>query len=160
MCSARPGRSILGGNTREERDRLAVSTPPERLLTAPPTNYRRWWNNSWYAVEEGGAPAAGTWTPADEKRLHALVDHAHALGYWIRFYTLDGFAPADDRGWGTDYNFGSPEAARIRWRAAIEAGVNFIATDQYEDLAALMKEELTRPLLPVSQPATSRRDVR
>ena len=41
------------------------------------------------------------WTPASAARLHALVDHAHSLGYWIRFYTLDGFAAADNEGWGT-----------------------------------------------------------
>ena len=44
-------------------DHLLATIPPERLLTAPPTNYRRWWNNSWYVVEEGGASRAGDWTP-------------------------------------------------------------------------------------------------
>ena len=62
------------------------------------------------------------------------------MGFWIRFYTLDGFAPSEDLGWSAGYNFGSREAAAIRWKAAIEAGVNLIATDQYEDLAALMRE--------------------
>ena len=40
----------------------------------------------------------------------ALVDHAHKLGYWIRFYTLDGFRAGEDRGWGDGYNFGSRAA--------------------------------------------------
>ena len=61
-------------------------------------------------------------------RLRALVDHAHAMGYWVRFYALDGFAPAEDQGWGNAYNFGSHEAVVLRWKAAIAAGVNFIAT--------------------------------
>ena len=76
---------------KEEHDRLLATLPPEQLLPAPPTNYRRWWNNSWYAVEEGGQHKAGDWTPQDDRRLRALVDYAHKLGYWIRFYTLDGF---------------------------------------------------------------------
>jgi len=45
------------------------------------------------------------------------VDHAHRLGYWIRFYAVDGFAPAADQGWGAGYNFGSHEAAVVRWKA-------------------------------------------
>jgi hypothetical protein len=61
------------------------------------------------------------------------------MGYWIRFYTLDGFAPAENRGWDANYNFGSRAAVEQRWRAAIAAGVDLIATDQYEDLAAFMR---------------------
>ena len=124
-----------------ERNHLLATVPPEQLLTEKPTNYRRWWNNSWYLVEEGGAPQAGEWTPAKLNRLRALVDHAHNQGFWIRFYTLDGFAPANDKGWGTAYNFRSKAAAQIRWQAAIEAGVNLIATDQYEDLRTLIKQK-------------------
>ena len=108
------------------------------MLPAPPTNYRRWWNNSWYAVEQGGQHEAGDWTPQDDRRLRALVDYAHKLGYWIRFYTLDGFAPGEDKGWGDAYNFGTHEAVMARWKAAIAAGVNLIASDQYEGLAKVM----------------------
>jgi hypothetical protein len=119
----------------------AVVTPPEELLNGPPTNYRRWVNSSWYPVEEGGQNHAGDWTRADDARLRALVDHAHKLGYWIRFYTLDGFTPADDQGWGEYYNFGSKDAVSLRWKAAVAAGVNFIATDQYEDLPRYLKQD-------------------
>jgi hypothetical protein len=126
---------------RERRIHLAATLPPEKLLTDPPTNYRRWWNNSWYLVEEGGQKKAGDWTEADDRRLRALVDYAHHLGYWIRFYTLDGFPAADEHGWDDGYNFGSQEAVLTRWKAALAAGVNFIATDQYEDLAALMRAD-------------------
>ena len=125
--------------SREERIHLAATLPPEKLISTPPTNYRRWWNNSWFTVEEGGQKQAGDWTSADDRRLHALVDHAHRLGYWIRFYTLDGFHAADGQGWDDGYNFGSREAVLARWKAALAAGVNFIATDQYEDLATVMK---------------------
>ena len=126
--------------SREARIHFAATAPPELLLAEKPTNYRRWWNNSWAEVEEGGQPNAGEWTAADAARLRALVDHAHALGFWIRFYTLDGFAPGAGKGWDQGYNFGTIEAARLRWRAALDAGVNLIATDQYEDLAAFMKK--------------------
>ena len=76
--------------------------------------------------------------PQDDRRLRALVDYAHKLGYWIRFYTLDGFAAGEDKGWGDSYNFGSHLAVMARWKAAIAAGVNLIASDQYEDLAKVM----------------------
>ena len=45
----------------------AGDLPPDQLLNEPPTNYRRWWNNSWYEVEEGGQRKAGDWTPQDDK---------------------------------------------------------------------------------------------
>jgi hypothetical protein len=120
------------------------------LLPGKATNYRRWWNNAWEEVEEGGQTKAGDWTPAKATRLRALADHAHQLGYWIRFYTLDGFNPADssdhanDRGWGAGYNFGSRERVETRWKAAIDAGVDLIASDQYEDLRAVMREHDTK----------------
>jgi hypothetical protein len=129
--------------TREEREHLMATLPPEKLLTSRPTNYRRWWNNSWFEVEEGGQHKAGDWTPEDDRRLRALVDYAHKQGFWIRFYTIDGFlAPGEDKGWGNAYNFGTHEAAAIRWKAALAAGVNLIATNQYEELAALMKSSM------------------
>ncbi len=129
--------------TRQEQTHAAATLSPEQLLSEKPTDYRRWWNNSWYEVEEGGQRNAGPWSGQDMARLRALVDHAHALGYWIRFYTLDGFTPAlgHENGWFAEYNFGSLEAVEERWRAAIEAGVNFIATDQYEELGKFMRSQ-------------------
>jgi hypothetical protein len=123
---------------KEQREHLMATLPPEQLLAERPTTYRRWWNNSWHEVEEGGQTVAGAWTAAKDRRLRALVDHAHKMGFWIRFYTLDGFTPAEDRGWDRNYNFGSHDAVAARWKAAIAAGVNFIATDQYEALRAAM----------------------
>ena len=128
----------LPGSTDRERAHAAATLPPEVLLAEKPTNYRRWWNNSWWEVEEGGQRDAGDWTALDDKRLRALVDHAHRLGFWMRFYTLDGFSAEENRGWEKGYNFGSREAAMARWKAALNAGVDLIATDQYEDLATLM----------------------
>jgi hypothetical protein len=112
---------------------------PSELLTQKPTTYRRWWNNSWAVVEEGGQARAGEWTAADMTRLRSLVDYAHHAGFLIRFYTLDGFTAEENRGWDQSYNFGSHEAVVARWKAAIEAGVDFIATDQYEGLGDVMK---------------------
>jgi hypothetical protein len=133
----------------------AVNLTPEELLSKPPTNYRRWWNSSWYTVEEGGEPGAGDWTAADNQRLRSLVDHAHKMGYWVRFYALDGFAPGDDQGWGQGYNFGSREAVILRWKAAIAARVNFIATNQYEALAAYLKPD-AKELRPAASPASGK----
>jgi hypothetical protein len=105
------------------------------------TNYLRWSNNPWSTVEPEGQRSAGAWTNDDRERLRSLVDTAHAAGLWIRFYTLNGHSPEEGerQGWSPGYNFGSLEAARIRWRAAIDAGVDFVATDQYEDLAGILR---------------------
>ncbi|MBV8816919.1 MAG: hypothetical protein JO022_01110 [Acidobacteriaceae bacterium] len=136
------------GRTTAEKNHFLATTPAAELLTQKPTNYRRWWNNSWFPVEEAGQPNAGPWTEQSEQRLRALVDHAHHMGYWIRFYTLDGFARADDQGWGGAYNFGPKAAVEARWRAAINAGVDLIATDQYEALRAFLNVPQPAPLRP------------
>jgi hypothetical protein len=105
----------------------------------PRTNYRRWWNLSWRAVELGGQEKAGRWTPEDERRLGSLVERAHRGGLWIRFYTLNGHPGDASRGWSAGYNFGSRAAAERRWDAAIRAGVDFVAVDHYEDFAAFAR---------------------
>jgi hypothetical protein len=70
------------------------------------------------------------------------VRTAHDGGLWIRFYTLNGHDPADvSGGWSASYNFGSLGAARERWRAAIMAGVDFVAVDQYEEFAKTLRSE-------------------
>jgi hypothetical protein len=110
---------------------------PDVIDSERATNYRRWWNNPWRVVEPGGQQHAGAWTPEKMHRLQALVERAHANGLWIRFYTLDG-ATEDElscHGWFHSYNFGNLAAAQERWRAAVEAGADYIASDQYELLA-------------------------
>ena len=126
------------GRGKEAVPKLAGLTP-EELIASKATNYRRWVNFPWAVVEKGGQVESRDWTRADAARLAALVNRAHANGLWIRFYTLNGHGPTDGHGWTASYNFGSPEAAAARWRAARAAGVDFIATDQYEGLAALLK---------------------
>ena len=86
-------------------------------------------SSKWSVIEAGGPQTAGAWVPADSARLQAFVRRAHAQGFWIRFYTLDGFTAAEDRGFTAAYNFGSRAAAALRWRAASATGVDFVATD-------------------------------
>jgi hypothetical protein len=131
-----------------EKDRAyAAEAPPESLVPTGATNYRRWTNHSWAAIEAGGPPAAGEWTSADRDRLQRVVKRAHDNGLWVRFYTLNGHGPEANQGWGDGYNFGTLDAARVRWQAAIDARVDFVATDQYE---AFAQELLGRrqPLVP------------
>ncbi len=124
------------GDDAAARAAALATMPPDTLIVRRTGNYRRWVNFPWAVVEAGGPPRAGDWTDADEQRLRALVQRAHDEGLWIRFYTLNGHGEADNQGWFAGYNFGSLERAAVRWRAAREAGVDFIATDQYEAFAA------------------------
>jgi len=126
------GRLRLFGSVRLPNDK---PTPLDQVPSA--SNYRRWWNNSWAVVEEGGQRQAGDWTARDTERLRSLVRVAHAKGLWIRFYALNGYEETEALGWTRGYNFGSLARVRLRWRAAIDAGVDFVATDQYEAFAAL-----------------------
>jgi hypothetical protein len=118
------------------RLRLFGAITPGQLRA---TNYLRWSNNSWSVIEPEGQNNAAEWADSDEHRLRTAVDDAHRAGLWIRFYTLNGHSPADGERLGLtpSYNFKSLEAARVRWRAAIDAGVDFIATDQYEEFAQI-----------------------
>jgi hypothetical protein len=141
--SAHTNQSMLHGLNRQQADHVEANVDPTLLLISPATNYRRWWNNPWRLVEEGGQRQAGEWTAQDRARLDSLVAHAHQLGYWIRFYTLDGYSNRENQGWSDDYNFGSHQAVEKRWRAAWESGVDLIATDQYELLDKLL-ETLSR----------------
>lgn len=128
-------------------------SPAEVPVLDPANNYRRWWNSPWSVVERGGQRKAGPWTAPDEVRLRQLVTRAHELGLWIRFYTLDGLPDRDLslNGWDKGYNFGSRERASLRWLAAIKAGVDFVATDQYEDLATLVKTRVApEPPIPAT----------
>lgn len=116
---------------------------PDVIDTERANNYRRWWNNPWKVVEPAGQQHAGEWTPEKMNRLRALVERAHANGLWIRFYTLDGATEQElsCHGWFHGYNFGSLDAAETRWRAAVAAHVDYIASDQYETLGKFIRNE-------------------
>ena len=116
----------------------AVNTKPGEM-PARATNYRRWWNNPWQIVEEGGPRKAADWNSADRARLEMLVKHAHTNGLWIRFYTLNGHPEGQGEGMTASYNFGSLEAAQARWLACLQTGVDFVATDQYEEFGKFVK---------------------
>jgi hypothetical protein len=107
----------------------------------PATNYRRWWNHPWKIVEPEGQRAAGEWTSDDNARLTRIVMAAHDANLWVRFYTLNGVTDVESEanGWSASYNFGSLRAAQARWRAAVAANADFVATDQYEDLVAIVR---------------------
>lgn len=123
-----------------DRARMLATMPAATLVPSGATNYRRWTNFSWHVVERGGQAAAGEWTADEAARLRAIVTRAHDLGLWIRFYTLNGHDASANHGWTTGYNFGSLAAVRRRWQAAIAAGVDFVATDQYEDFARMLPD--------------------
>jgi hypothetical protein len=119
-----------------------ADVPVERLIPNRATNYRRWINSPWSIVELGGQVKAADWSPADADRLRAIMARARQLGYWMRLYTLNGHEPAvgEAAGWSKGYNFGSREAVEIRWKASVAAGVDYIATDQYEEFAPLVRK--------------------
>jgi hypothetical protein len=131
---------VFGAVHSEAKESTAA---PEVIDSEHASNYRRWWNNGWDVVESAGQPKAGEWTPEKMSRLRALVERAHANGLWIRFYTLDGATEAElsCHGWFHGYNFGSLDAARIRWRAAIAAHVDYLASDQYELVGKEVRSE-------------------
>ncbi len=133
-----PGPTIASSDDPAERARILAHAAPNQLIPAAVTTYRRWANLSWAAVEEGGPAKAGSWTADDRRRLESIVNYAHQQRLLLRFYTLNGHTAAESRGWGASYNFGSLGAARERWSASINAGVDLIATDQYEELAGLI----------------------
>ena len=147
MFGTVPNVRLTDSKDKDVQADAAVTAPPATLLPTGATNYRRWANFSWAIVERGGQTRAGDWDDIDNARLQSLVERAHTLGLWLRFYTLDGFDPANNQGWSTGYNFGSINAASQRWRAAINAGVDLIATDQYEALSSELARQQPRLLL-------------
>ena len=134
------GRLLVFGAVHTNEENKAA--PPSVIETERATNYRRWWNNPWDVIEVEGQEKAGAWTAASQKRLKAFVNHAHEQGLWIRFYTLDGASKAEQsrNGWFADYNFKSEALAKQRWTAEIADGVDYLATDEYEKVGALIKQ--------------------
>jgi hypothetical protein len=59
----------------------------------------------------------------------------------VSFYCLDGYSTSENRDWDKDYNFGSLDAARIRWNAVTRVHADFISTCQYETVAGLIRAE-------------------
>lgn len=126
-----------------------TTVEPRNMISSPANNYRRWWNNPWTVVERGGQRNPRSWSDRDQKRLASLVSWAHKNGLWIRFYTLNGCTPAqdDENGWEPEYNFGTPDRVIERWMAELGTGVDYIATDEYEELAKAKARFLSKPSL-------------
>lgn len=119
------------------RLRMFAAGSPDRNAD----NFRRWINYDWNAVEPEGQVSAGQWSVEDAARLKALVHDGHQRGYWVRFYTLNGHSALDIvfRGWAPGYSFGSLESVTVRWKAAKAVGVDFVASDQYEACAKVLR---------------------
>jgi hypothetical protein len=120
---------------RAERMAGLVSIQPEQMVSKRADNWRRWFGTDWNFIELGGPTHGNDWNAATEARVKHFVDYGHSLGYLVSFYEVNGFTDAQNQGWTAEYNFGSKEAATVRWKALIAAHADFIATDQYEDVA-------------------------
>ena len=129
----------LPRTARDERLAGLVQMAPEQLVTKHADNWRRWFGTDWHFIELCGPAHGGDWNAATEARLTKFVDYGHKLGYLVSFYEANGFADDQNQGWTAEYNFGSKEAARRRWNAAIKAHADFIATDQYEDVVETIR---------------------
>jgi hypothetical protein len=111
-----------------------VKMQPEQLLAKRADNYRRCFGADWAFIEPCGPTHGNDWSAAAEARLKKFVEYGHRLGYLVSFYSINGFTDKQNQGWTQEFNFGSAEAAMVRWNAAIAAHADFIATDQYEDV--------------------------
>jgi hypothetical protein len=131
---ANPGHKL----SKEDAILAMAAVDPEQIETARADNYHRWWGVDWAYIEKGGETQAGDWTPAEEARLRKWVNYGHRLGYFMSFYCVDGYTDSENQGWDKDYRFASHDAALQRWKALIQAKADFISTDQYEDVAALI----------------------
>jgi hypothetical protein len=101
---------------------------------SPATAYHRFLTFHWANVEAGGPSLAGPWTEEDASRLTALMAHLHRQGFRARFYCLNGhLGPTPG-----PYRFRDDDAARTRWQAAAKAGVDWVATDEYADIARVL----------------------
>lgn len=119
---------------------MLSSIEPEKLLPHKADNYHRWFGVGWAFIEKGGETGAGEWNDSADARLKQFVQYGHRLGYFVGVYCLDGYTEAENQGWDKDYNFGSKEKVMQRWQAAVRAHVDFLSTDQVEDVAAVLKQ--------------------
>ena len=62
-----PPATFPSATTSEERAAAVFNAAPEVLIPTRATNYRRWTNFAWAAVELGGQGKAGAWTAADAR---------------------------------------------------------------------------------------------
>jgi hypothetical protein len=122
-------------------ERLAnmLKFEPKQLVSKRADNYHRWFGTDWGFIELCGPEHGSDWTAATEARVKKFVNYGHSLGYLVGFYSINGFTEQQNQGWTPEFNFGTPQAALLRWDAAIKAHADFIATDQYEDLSKVIR---------------------
>ncbi|MDX2270248.1 MAG: hypothetical protein NW208_19255 [Bryobacter sp.] len=91
---------------------------------AAATEYRRWCNFAFRSLLK-----VPEW--------QGFVKQAHAKGLWVRVYTINGAGEEESaqNGWGRGYMAGGREAAEKLWEEFTAAGVDYIATDEYERFA-------------------------
>jgi hypothetical protein len=129
----------LPRTARAERMAGLLKLEPEQLVTKRADNYRRWFGTDWNFIELCGPEHGKDWTPVTEARVRHFVDYGHSLGYLVGFYEINGFTADQNQGWMDEYNFGSQEAALLRLNAVIKAHADFISTDQYEEVAKIIR---------------------
>ena len=122
-------------------DLSALAPTVAQLLDKHADNYHRWFGTDWAFIELCGPTHRSDWSVTAEARVKRIVDYGHGLGYLVSFYSINGFNDEQNQGWTPEFNFGSREAASVRWNAAIQAHADFIATDQYEDVAELVRSK-------------------
>jgi hypothetical protein len=110
-------------------------TPLSTIVPKKADDYHRWWGIDWAYIEKGGETRAGEWSQEKADRLKKYVDYGHSQGYFVGVFSISGWTPEQNQGWDKDYNFGTREAASLRWKGAIAAHADFISTDHYEELA-------------------------
>jgi hypothetical protein len=128
----------LPRTARAERVAGLLKIQPEQMLTKKADNWRRWFGVDWNFIELCG-PTHAEWNAATAARMKHFVEYGHSLGYVVSLYEVNGFTDAQNQGWTAEYNFGSQDAAEMRWKALIAAHADFIATDQYEDLSKFIR---------------------
>ncbi|MHC5538550.1 hypothetical protein ACYOEI_10005, partial [Singulisphaera rosea] len=131
-----------GGTYRAFRDRVVSGTYSNDVAAYLPSNstpYLRFLAMHWGTIERGGPPSAGEWTSDEMTRLSTLMDLAHRRGFRVRFYSLNGHSGP----LGGSYRFADDATAKVRWLAAAKAGVDWIAGDEYQEMAEALRYEST-----------------
>ena len=131
----------LPKTAREERFAGLVKIPVENLVTRRADNWRRWFGTDWHFIELCGPKHGDNWSAETEARIKHFVEYGHSLGYLVSFYEVNGFTDEQNQGWTAEYNFGSMQAAQKRWSELVAAHADFIATDQYEEVAEFIRKQ-------------------
>jgi hypothetical protein len=128
----------VGGTYRAFRDRVVSGRYDDNVSAYIPgksTAYLRFLAFHWGTIERGGPASAGDWTPAEMDRLRAMIALAHRRGFRVRLYSLNGHSGA----LGGSYRFADDATAKVRWLAAADAGVDWIAGDEYKEMVDALR---------------------